>query len=143
EWAATSFPIPPAIASQAVDIEFLWVAGSLEPAGATPNVKIVPTHTYETCPRDVDLVLVGGPLVSHRPEKSLEFFRDIFGKEEKGKEGRGKGKDGVVLMTTCTGSMWVAASGVLDGRKCTTNRMALQRAGITGGSAGSPRPVGG
>ena len=116
-FASQSFPIPPHISSQAIDMEFLYVSSSLDPAQTTPDVKIVPTHTYETCPRDVDVVLVGGPLLSHRPEASLQFFKDIFG---------GKGKEGVVFMTTCVGSLWVADSGVLKGKKATTNRMALE-----------------
>ena len=45
----------------------------------------------------------------------MQFFKDVFE----------KGKEGVVVMTTCTGSMWMAHSGVLDGRKATTNRLAL------------------
>lgn len=121
DFASTSFPIPPAITSQAIEMEFLWVSSTLEPAQATPDVRIVPTHTYETCPRDVDVVLVGGPLLTHRPEASLTLMREIF--EE------GKGKEGVVLMTTCVGSLWAADAGVLKGRKATTNRMALEMAG--------------
>ena len=51
----------------------------------------------------------------------MKFFRDIILE--------GKGKDGVVVMTTCTGGMWMANSGVLDGKRATTNRMALRMAG--------------
>lgn len=29
------------------------------------------------------------------------------------------------ILTTCTGAMWLASSGVLDGKKATTNRMFL------------------
>ena len=50
----------------------------------------------------------------------MQFFKDVFG---------GKGKDGVVFMTTCVGALWVADSGVLKGKKATTNRMALEIAG--------------
>jgi transcriptional regulator GlxA family with amidase domain len=114
----TSFPIPPNILSQGLDMEFLYISSTLEPASATPDIKIVPTHTYDTCPRDVDLVLIGGPLLTHRPEASLKLMREIT--EE------GKGKKGVVIMTTCVGSMWLASSGVLKGRKVTTNRFAIE-----------------
>ena len=117
---ASGLSLPPPIAAQAIDMEFLYVSSTLEPAYATPNCKIVPTHTYENCPRDVDVVLVGGPMFSHRPEKSMQLFKDIFA---------GKGKKGVVFMTTCVGAMWVADAGVLKGKKATTNRMMLQMAG--------------
>lgn len=33
-------------------------------------------------------------------------------------------------MTTCVGSMWLASTGVLDGKKCTTNRGFLPTAKI-------------
>ena len=116
DFASTSFPIPPHISSQGMDMEFLYVSSTMEPAQATPDVKIVPTHTYENCPRDVDVVLVGGPLLSHRPEGSMRYFKDVFG---------GKGKEGLVFMTTCVGALWLADAGVLKGKKATTNRFAL------------------
>jgi hypothetical protein len=65
------FTVPPPIASQAIDMEFLYVSSTLKPAYATPDFKITPTHTYENCPRDIDVILVGGPLLSHRPEGSI------------------------------------------------------------------------
>jgi transcriptional regulator GlxA family with amidase domain len=113
------FSIPPHLAAQAVDMEILYVSSTLEPARMTASIKVVPTHTYETCPRDVDVVLVGGPLLHHRPAASIQFFKDVFG---------GKGKKGVVFMTTCVGSLWLADSGVLKGKKVTTNRMMLDAA---------------
>ena len=113
------FAVPELIKSQAIDMEFLYVSSTMEPAYSTPDFKITPTHTFESCPRDVDVILIGGPMLSHRPEGSLQLFKDIFA---------GKGKKGVVFMTTCTGGMWVAEAGVLKGKKATTNRMFLQQA---------------
>ena len=52
-------------------------------------------------------MLVGGPLFSHRPKESLRLFKEVF---EMGK---------TTVMTTCVGSMWLADSGVLEGRKAT------------------------
>lgn len=52
-------------------------------------------------------------MMRHRPEESLSLFRDVC-----------KRKDAVV-MTTCVGSLWLAASGALDGRKVTVNRPAI------------------
>ena len=93
-----------------IDIEFLYISSTLDPAKTTPDMRIVPTHTYDTCPRDVDIVLIGGPLLSHRPEASLKLMKEVFK--------RGK----TTVMTTCTGALWLADSGVLKGRKVTTNR---------------------
>ena len=37
---------------KAYEIEFLYISSSLETARTTPSVRITPTHTYETAPRD-------------------------------------------------------------------------------------------
>lgn len=104
--------------SQAVDIEFRYVASTLAPTEATPGIKILPTHTYEGCPvEDLDVLLVGGPFPDMRPPESLEMMRRFMG--EKGN------KEGRLLLTTCVGSLWVADAGCLEGREVTTNRGAL------------------
>jgi transcriptional regulator GlxA family with amidase domain len=114
-----AFPVPNAdlLRSQAPEIEIRFVASSLEPTMATPGIKVLPTHTYATCPvDDLDVLLVGGPFPDMRPPESLEMIRRFVA--------RGKGD----LVTTCVGSMWVADAGVLKGRKVTTNRGALNGA---------------
>ena len=109
EPSAKEFPIFEAMLEHCIDIEFLYVSSSLEPAKTTPDMRIVPTHTYDACPRDVDMILIGGPLLSHRPEASLKLMREVF---EKAK---------ATIMTVCVGSMWLADSGVLKGRKVTVS----------------------
>jgi transcriptional regulator GlxA family with amidase domain len=101
----------------AVDMEFLYISSTLEPAFATPSLRIHPTHTYDSAPRDLDILVVGGPPPSHRPEASLIFLK------EAAKKGGTK-----VIMSTCVGSLWLADAGILDGRKATTNRGALELA---------------
>ncbi|KAK4239284.1 isonitrile hydratase [Achaetomium macrosporum] len=98
--------------SRAIDMEFFYLATTLDPAFVTPGLKVVPTVTYDDCPRDLDIVITGGPLPSHRPPQAERFIREAWPKTR-------------VWMTTCIGSMWLASAGVLDGRKCTTNRAAL------------------
>ncbi len=51
--------------------------------------------------------------MSHRPEAAAVFMREAA-------------KETKVILTVCTGGAWLASSGVLDGRKATTNREVLE-----------------
>ncbi|KAI8270532.1 Isonitrile hydratase [Colletotrichum sp. SAR11_239] len=93
----------------APEIKFYFISSTLEPAEMTPGLKFVPNITYDDCPRDLDLVLIGGPLPSHRPPQADRFMKEAFAKTR-------------VWMTTCIGSPWLASAGVLKGKKATVNR---------------------
>ena len=105
----------PDLVSKAYDIEFLYISSSLDAAITTPGVRVLPTHTYDNAPRNLDIILVGGPHPKHRPAASLKFFREAV-------------KESKVILSVCTGSMWLAASGILDGKKATTNRFFIPAA---------------
>ncbi|OCL12767.1 DJ-1/PfpI family protein [Glonium stellatum] len=94
---------------QAIDMEFLYISSSLELAFMTPSMHVKPTVTYDDCPRDLDILVIGGPPPTHRPEASLKFMKEAAEKTK-------------VVLTTCIGSAWLASAGVLDGKKATTNR---------------------
>lgn len=98
-----------------VAMEFLYISSSLELAMTTPEMFVKPTHTYENAPRDLDIILLGGPNPLTVKEESLTFLREAS-------------KQTKVILTTCTGAMWLARSGVLDGKKATTNRVVLETA---------------
>lgn len=106
----------PDLVSKSTDMEFLYLATTLEPTHMTPNIHFVPTHTYDNAPRDLDMLIIGGPLPTHRPESADRFMKEAFNSIG-------------VVMTTCIGSLWLASSGVLKGRRATTNREALGVAG--------------
>jgi hypothetical protein len=99
-----------------VPMEFLYISSSLSTAWTTPEMHVTPTHTYANAPRDLDILLLGGPDPSAVKEESLTFLREAS-------------KQTKVILTTCTGAMWLARSGVLDGKKATTNRVLLGLAG--------------
>lgn len=101
-----------AFAPHAVEMEFFFLATTLEPAHMTPGLKFVPNMTYDDCPRDLDIVVVGGTFFSHRPVAADRFMKEAWLRTR-------------VWMTTCTGSVWLASTGLLDGRKATTNREGL------------------
>jgi transcriptional regulator GlxA family with amidase domain len=98
-----------------VDTTIYYISSTLEPAPMTAGIKICPNITYDDCPRDLDIVFIGGPLPSHRPPQANKFMKEAFEQTK-------------TWITTCTGAIWLASSGVLDGRKCTTNRQFLDGA---------------
>ncbi|KAF2191425.1 DJ-1/PfpI family protein [Zopfia rhizophila CBS 207.26] len=93
-------------------MEFLYLSSTLESTIMTPSVRVVPTHTYDSAPRDLDMIVIAGPDPRKIPEASLKFLREAVQKTR-------------VVLTTCTGAMWFAASGALDRKKATTNRVFL------------------
>jgi hypothetical protein len=62
------------------DMEFLYISSSTELAWATPDMYIRPTHTYDSAPRDLDIILLGGPDPQKVSEASLIFLRDVYGR---------------------------------------------------------------
>ncbi|KAM7212367.1 isonitrile hydratase [Rhypophila decipiens] len=106
----------------AVDIEFFYIATTLETSFMTPpqagqmgGFKFVPNVTYDDCPRDLDIVLTGGPVPTHRPPQADKFMKEAWTKTP-------------VWMTTCIGSIWLASTGLLEGKTCTTNKEFLNMA---------------
>jgi transcriptional regulator GlxA family with amidase domain len=97
---------------QANSIEITWyyISSSLEPAPLTlKGLGCMPNITYNDCPRDLDIVITGGPPPQHRPVDADRFIKEAWETTR-------------VWMAICTGSPWLASSGVLNGMKCTTNR---------------------
>lgn len=97
------------------DMEVLYISSDLSPAFMTPSMHIIPTTTYDDCPRDLDILLIGGPPPNHRPEAARRFLAEAA-------------KETKVILTVCVGSMWLADAGVLEGKKATTTRECLKMA---------------
>ncbi|KAI9041338.1 DJ-1/PfpI family protein [Aspergillus affinis] len=105
------------------DVKLAVIAPSLNPVSTkspmSPNAlgqNIVPTHTFETAP-PLDVLLVPGGLgtrgSSAPVQGAIEFIKSVYPSLK-------------YLITVCTGSGLAARSGVLDGRKATTNKKAWE-----------------
>jgi putative intracellular protease/amidase len=88
------------------------VAKSLEPVVADPKLKIMPDHSFESCPADLDILCVPGggegTLDGMRDEATLNFLRD-------------RGARARYVTSVCTGSLVLAAAGLLQGYRATSN----------------------
>ncbi len=102
----------PDFSAHAPEMKFIYPATTLDRIFVTPDIKVMPTHTYDDAPRDLDILLIGGPMLTHRPEAADRFMKEAYAKSK-------------IVMTTCVGSMWLASAGVMKGMKATTNRECL------------------
>jgi len=75
---------------------------------------ILPTHTFDTAPADIEVLIVPGGLGNRQPAAipTVDFIRKVYPSLR-------------YLITVCTGSGLAARAGVLDGKKATTNKWAF------------------
>jgi putative intracellular protease/amidase len=130
------------ILSNSHKLELYTLAATLDPVptqnwvqakqGSVCSQSIVPTHTFDNAPTDLDLLLLPGGLGARGPgsdawmQPVVEFLVRYLGKERaKGQGFDGEGKALKWVLTVCTGSEILARTGMLDGRKATTNKAAF------------------
>ncbi|KAL2859928.1 DJ-1/PfpI family protein [Aspergillus lucknowensis] len=85
---------------------------SMNPFNSSFFVEINPTHTLDNAP-DLDVLIVPGGLGTRSPylNNTLDWIAETYPKLQ-------------YLITICTGSSLVAQTGILDGRRATTNKAA-------------------
>ncbi|KAH7152667.1 DJ-1/PfpI family protein [Dactylonectria macrodidyma] len=73
--------------------------------------QIQPTHTFDTIPDDIDVLIIPGGLGVRSPHLSptVDYVAKTYPKLK-------------YLITICTGAVIAAKAGVLDGRRATTNK---------------------
>jgi putative intracellular protease/amidase len=85
------------------------------PAGGFGQ-SIAPTHTFQTAPQDIEVLLVPGGIGTRDNDNIapvVEFVKQVFPKLR-------------YFLTVCTGSALAAKAGVLDGKRATTNKQAFK-----------------
>jgi len=97
------------------------VAKTLDPVTTDRGMQIVPTVTYETCP-PLDIVMVpGGPGQQDlmEDEEALSFLRRQAAQAK-------------YVTSVCTGSLVLAAAGLLKGRRATSHWAAVEHLPLMG-----------
>lgn len=94
-----------------------FVAKTREPVASDFKVAVVPTATFEECPKDLDILCVpggsGGTLAAMRDEATIAFLKD--------RGGRAK-----LVTSVCTGSLLLGAAGLLEGYRATSHWLARE-----------------
>ncbi len=92
------------------DVQF--VANSLRPIPCENGLTLMPTATFETCPKDLDVLLIGGgtsgTLAAMRDPAMLAFLAD-------------RGSRAKWVASVCTGSLVLGQAGLLRGYRATSH----------------------
>lgn len=107
--------------SKNTSLSLYILSSTLEPVstrtgttGHTTSQSVVPTHTFTDSLDDIEVLLVPGGSGTRDPanvKEVIDFVRATYPKLQ-------------FLLTVCTGSAVAAMSGVLDGRRATSNKRA-------------------
>ena len=87
------------------------VAGTLDPIPTDSGISILPTTTYADCPKNLDVLFVPGGFGTNdamQDEAALAFLAE-------------NGKSARHIASVCSGSVILAAAGLLDGYKAATH----------------------
>lgn len=77
----------------------------------------MPTHTFETAPRDLEVLFVPGGKGVEAGEEVINPILDFISE---------RNPELSYLLSVCTGAALLARAGVLDGRNATTNKVSLR-----------------
>lgn len=106
ELTALDLVAPQLLMATMMNTEVHLVASSLDPVRSGSGLSIVPTRTYDGCPRDLDILFVpGGPSgtrLALGDDALLDFVAD-------------RGARAKYVTSVCTGSVLLAAAGLLEG----------------------------
>ncbi len=91
-------------------IHLVWK--DMSPVTSELGISVTPTHTFETCPRDVDVLFVPGGLagttLTMQDQEVLAFLRDMAPRAR-------------YVTAVCTGTLVLGAAGLLKGKRATSH----------------------
>ncbi|CAG9982852.1 unnamed protein product [Clonostachys byssicola] len=96
--------------------EPVWVAPALDSLNVMNSsmwFSLNPTHTYDSPPKNIDVLLIpgGAGATFGNVSRVIDFVRETYPSVK-------------YLLSTCTGAGIAARAGVLDGKRATTNKKA-------------------
>ncbi|GAA0359692.1 DJ-1/PfpI family protein [Bacillus horti] len=81
------------------------------------GLKLLPDYSFQSLGVELDLLIVpGGPLMAIKKGVKNKALLNWIASQQ---------KTGVIVASVCTGALFLAESGILDGYKATTNAFAL------------------
>lgn len=95
--------------------------------GSYFNQSIVPTHTFDDAPTNLEVLIIPGGLGNRSDENTkpvVEYLASLGLSSSPQKNRRGDLK---WILTVCTGSEILARTGALNGKKATTNKRAFNQ----------------
>ncbi|KAJ2916916.1 hypothetical protein MD484_g3487, partial [Candolleomyces efflorescens] len=108
------YPIKLYVLAESLDPVTTKSPQGFEHPGSDFSQRILPTHTFESAPK-VDVLIVPGGVGNRGPvDAAISYIGKVA--PEVG-----------YIFTICTGSGMVARTGILDGRRATTNKNAFSR----------------
>ena len=112
------------------DIHLVWK--NKEPSATDVGLPIVATRTFAECPRDLDVLFVPGGIVGTtacmRDAEVLDFLAD-------------RGASARFVTSVCTGSLVLAAAGLLNGYRATSHWAVADLLPLMGATRASGRVV--
>jgi transcriptional regulator GlxA family with amidase domain len=105
-----------------------WFLATVKPTSPEFYETILPTHTFETAPKDLDILIVPGGGETRNINGTagyVDFIRERWDATTDPSAATASGIQPLTyLMSVCTGATLLARTGLLDGRNATSNKAA-------------------
>ena len=100
---------------EAADTPFriYYVAQSTQPVTLKGGMRIIPSFTFDDAPRP-DYVLMGSQGTLRAPPNAIRWLQSLHAEH-------------TTLVSVCTGSEWLAQTGLLDNKQATTHHLTFDR----------------